>query len=68
MKLYVSMAVDGRYTCEVDVPEDATREDIRAAADRMFSEADFGELNEIDGKAVSWTNEADEMHYFDIIP
>lgn len=68
MKVYVTMVVDGRYTCEVEVPENATREDIRAAADRMFSEADFGDLIEIDGKAVSWSNDADEMHYFDIIP
>lgn len=68
MKAYVTMAVDGRYMCEVEVPEGATREDIREAAEHMFSEADFGELSEIDAKAVSWTDASDAMHYFDIIP
>lgn len=67
MKAIVTMRIEGRFICEVEVPDDASREDIRAAADAKFGDADFGALEDIEGKAVTWTDEDDLMHDFDII-
>ena len=67
MKAWVTMRVEGRFSCEVDVPEGASAEDIRKKADALFGEADFGELADIDGEAVTWTDENDRMHDFNII-
>jgi hypothetical protein len=67
MQVDVMMAVKGYFNCTVEVPEDATREEIRKAAEAMFSEADFGELEDIENRALTWTGEDDNMHEFDII-
>ena len=67
MKAYVTMKIEGRFICEVDVPDGASIDDIRNAANNLFAEADFGELADIDGEAVTWTDENDKMHDFNII-
>lgn len=67
MQVWVTMAVKGYFNCMVDVPEGSDREDIRKAAETMFSEADFGELEDIENRALTWTGEDDKMHEFDIL-
>lgn len=47
MKVSVTMSIDGTFVCEVEVPENATHEDIHKAAEAMVAEADFGDLEDI---------------------
>lgn len=61
MKIFVTMRIDGRYTCEVDVPN-TNIETIRNAAESAFCDADFGELHEIEERLVSYTDKDDIMH------
>ena len=52
MKYMVNMSIQGRFTCEVDVPCKDERK-IKEAADQMFAETDFGKLADIDAMFVN---------------
>lgn len=54
MKYVVTMAVDGRYTCEVEA---ASIEEAKEQASKAFFDADFGDLEDIDAECVNVENE-----------
>ncbi len=51
---YVTYRVDARYVAEVKGKD---LDDAMAKANEMFSEADFGEAQDIDGEAIIVENE-----------
>lgn len=66
MKVMVTMKVDARFICEVDVP-DSNPESIKAAAEYLFQEADCGVLSDIDGEVISWEDESENLHDINVI-
>lgn len=61
MKIWSTMKIEGRFTAEIDVP-DTNPETIKKAMDTAYAEADFGELSDIDGSVVSYTDATDTIH------
>lgn len=61
MKIWSTMKIEGRFTAEIDVP-DTNPETIKKAMDTAYAEADFGELSDIDGSVVSYTDANDTIH------
>ena len=61
MKIWATMRIEGRFTCEVDVPN-TDIETIKAAMATEYQNADFGELSDVDGNVVSYTDENDNLH------
>ena len=50
MKYFVKMRVDARFIAEVDTD---SIEEAKEKAEKAFSDADFGEASDIDGKVVA---------------
>lgn len=61
MKIWSTMKIEGRFTAEIDVP-DTNPETIKQAMSTAYAEADFGELSDIDGSVVSYTDANDTIH------
>lgn len=61
MKIWSTMKIEGRFTAEIDVP-DTNPETIKKAMDTAYAEADFGELSDIDGSVVNYTDANDTIH------
>ena len=61
MKIWSTMKIEGRFTAEIDVP-DTNPETIKNAMATAYAEADFGELSDIDGSVVSYTDATDTIH------
>lgn len=53
VKVYVEMLVNGYYSCEIEVSE-INEMAIREAASQKFTEANFGELYDVDGEFTSF--------------
>ena len=54
MKYYITMAISGRFTCEVEAKN---LKEAKENAIEKYSEADFGVLESIDAKAVNAEDE-----------
>ena len=54
MKYYISFAVEGRYTAEVEAD---SYYNAKKKAEQEFSNVDFGELSDVDGEAIIVENE-----------
>ncbi len=52
-KLIISMAVDGRIDVPIEVPDDASREDIRRVAKNAFANIDLSEMDVVGIDAVN---------------
>lgn len=61
MKIWSTMKIEGRFTAEIDIP-DTNPETIKKAMATAYAEADFGELSDIDGSVVSYTDATDTIH------
>lgn len=61
MKIWSTMKIKGRFTAEIDVT-DTNPETIKKAMATAYAEADFGELSDIDGSVVSYTDATDTIH------
>lgn len=61
MEIWSTMKIEGRFTAEIDVP-DTNPETIKKAMAKAYAEADFGELSDIDGSVVSYTDATDTIH------
>lgn len=61
MKIWSTMKIEGRFPAEIDVP-DTNPETIKKAMATAYAEADFGELSDIDGSVVSYTDATDTIH------
>ena len=61
MKIWSTMKIKGRFTAEIDVP-DTNPETIKKTMATAYAEADFGELSDIDGSVVSYTDATDTIH------
>lgn len=59
MKYYVTMAIDGRFTCAVDADN---FEEAKEKARNEYYDADFGELECIDAEAVNAEDESGNFH------
>lgn len=59
MKYYVTMAIDGRFTCAVDADN---FEEAKEKARNEYYDADFGELECIDAEAVNAEDENGNFH------
>lgn len=62
MKFWVTMAIDGRFICEVDAED---FEKAKEKANAMYCDADFGELECIDAKVVNAEDEKGNFVDFD---
>ena len=64
-KFWVTMAVEGRFTAEITLPEGCTEQEIKDAAQEAYEEANFGELEDIElSDYVNYTDEDNELHDF----
>ena len=62
-KFWVTKAIDGRFTAEVTLPEGCTEQEIKDAAQKVFMDANFGDLEDIcDNGFVNYTDEDDELY------
>lgn len=61
MKIWSTMKIEGPFTAEIDVT-DTNPETIKKAMATAYAEADFGELSDIDGSVVSYTDATDTIH------
>lgn len=61
MKIWSTMKIEGRFTAEIDVP-DTNPETIKKTMATAYAKADFGELSDIDGSVVSYTDATDTIH------
>lgn len=61
MTYYVTFAIDGRYTAEVDLPTNSTPQQIKEEAQLKYMDADFGELEDVDAEPVSITDPDDNF-------
>lgn len=61
MKIWSTMKIESRFTAEIDVT-DTNPETIKKAMATAYAEADFGELSDIDGSVVSYTDATDTIH------
>lgn len=59
MEYIVTMAVTGRYIVKVEAND---LDEARKFAEEEFSDADFGELSEIDGYAFCAEDENGDLH------
>lgn len=59
MEYIVTVAVNGRYLVKVDAEN---LNDVRRFAEEEFSDADFGELSEIDGCPFCAEDENGELY------
>lgn len=64
MKYTVSIAVDGRIDVEVDLPADASMDEIRQKATEGFASADLSNMDVIGTSPVNVTDENDEIRDF----
>lgn len=64
MKYTVSIAVDGRVDVEVDLPADASMDEIRQKATEGFASADLSNMDIINTNPVNVTDENDEIRDF----
>lgn len=60
----VKMRVTGRFYCSVEVDDAKDEDAIREAAEALFSDADFGQLSDIDGEAICFEDEDGRVHRF----
>lgn len=64
-KFWVTMAVEGRFTAEITLPEGCTEQEIKDAAQEAYEEANFGELEDIElSDYVNYTDEDNKLHDF----
>lgn len=62
-KFWVTMAVEGRFTAEVAVPEGCTVQELRKAALAVYEDADFGELEDTElSDYVNYTDENNRLY------
>ena len=62
-KFWVTMAVEGRFTAEVTVPENCTIQELREAALAVYEDADFGELEDTElSDYVNYTDESNKLY------
>ena len=62
-KFWVTMAVEGRFTAEVTVPENSTEQELREAAREAYEDANFGELEDIElSDYVNYTDESNKLY------
>lgn len=62
-KFWVTMAVEGRFTAEVTVPEGCTVQELREAALALYEDADFGELEDTElSDYVNYTDESNKLY------
>lgn len=64
MKYTVSIAVDGRVDVEVDLPTDASMDEIRQKAMESFASANLSNMDVIGTSPVNVTDENDEIRDF----
>lgn len=64
MKYTVSIAVDGRVDVEVDLPADASMDEIRQKAMESFASANLSNMDVIGTSPVNVTDENDEIRDF----
>lgn len=57
MKCYVTYRITAKYIAEVEVDDPHNLKQIRQKANEKFSEADFGDAQDIDGTAISIEDE-----------
>lgn len=62
-KFRVTMAIEGRFTAEVTVPENCTVQRLREAALEVYEGANFGELEDIElSDYVNYTDENNRLY------
>lgn len=64
MKYTVSIAVDGRVDVEVDLPANASMDEIRQKATEGFTSADLSNMDVIGTSPVNVTDENGEIRDF----
>lgn len=60
MKYYATFKIDARYVVEVEAKD---LEEAKKEAESIFSDADFGAAEDIDGELIIVTDENDEYLY-----
>lgn len=62
MKYQITMTVEGKFTCEVDAKN---LEEAKEKAEYEFSEADFGELFDIEAETTNAEDEDGNFYRYD---
>ena len=62
-KAYVTFKIEGRYIAEVKTNTQMSQEEVLKAAEDMYTDADFGELEDIEGDAIMIEDEIGNYLY-----